>query len=164
MAKTNKSWVKALAIVPDYAGDLEIIGISNIKETIEGPGRKLVSEAKEMAASQDIPLLAEFEQGEPYERILNLAKDERCDLIVMGRRGVSQLERGLMGSVTARVIGHTSKDVLVVPEGARIAWGNILLATVGPMWIKSIPANVRRFRRRSPGSSMIHPDVLFLTS
>lgn len=137
MAKTNKSWVKALAIVPDYAGDLELFGVSNIKETIEGPGRKLVSEAKEMAASQGIPLLADFEQGEPYERIVHVAEEERCDLIVMGRHGLSHVERELMGSVTARVIGHTNKDVLVVPEGARIAWGNILLATDGSRFSES---------------------------
>jgi nucleotide-binding universal stress UspA family protein len=49
----------------------------------------------------------------------------------MGRRGTNNLDREFMGSVTARVIGHTSKDVLVIPEKSRLAWGNILLSTDG---------------------------------
>jgi len=49
----------------------------------------------------------------------------------MGRRGINNLERELMGSVTARVIGHTQKDVLVIPEESSLVWDNILLATDG---------------------------------
>ena len=51
----------------------------------------------------------------------------------MGRQGISHLERELMGSVTARVIGHTSRNVLVVPESFKWngKWESILLATDG---------------------------------
>ncbi|MHB1378636.1 MAG: universal stress protein, partial [Desulfurivibrionaceae bacterium] len=70
-------------------------------------------------------------QGEPYEQIVQVAEEENCDLIIMGRRGKNKMERELMGSVTARVIGHTSKDVLVTPEAGKLSWENILLATDG---------------------------------
>jgi nucleotide-binding universal stress UspA family protein len=40
-------------------------------------------------------------------------------VIVMGRRGLRHIERALIGSVTARVIGHTQRDVLVVPKTRR---------------------------------------------
>ena len=49
----------------------------------------------------------------------------------MGRRGTSRFERSLIGSVAARVIGHSGKDVLVVPSDTVIGWKNILLATDG---------------------------------
>jgi nucleotide-binding universal stress UspA family protein len=49
----------------------------------------------------------------------------------MGRRGVHHLERSLIGSVTARVIGHTQRDVLVVPNNTVIGWKKIVLATDG---------------------------------
>ena len=52
-------------------------------------------------------------------------------LIIMGRRGKGKMERALIGSVTARVIGHTGKDVLVIPETGKLSWENILLATDG---------------------------------
>ena len=131
LAKEDKSWIKVLSVLPKYAGELELIGISNIKETIEGPGKKLLAEAQEIADHEDVHILTNMTQGEPYDKIVHVADDENCDLIVMGRRGTHQLERELMGSVTARVIGYTLKDVLVVPEGTKLTRKNILLATDG---------------------------------
>lgn len=131
IAEEEKSWMKVVAVVPVYRGDLELTGVSNIKETIAGPGKKILAEAKALAEEIGIHVLTDLEQGEPYERIVHVADDEKCDLIVLGRRGISHLERELMGGVTARVIGHTKRDVLVVPEGASLVWKRILLATDG---------------------------------
>jgi nucleotide-binding universal stress UspA family protein len=131
LAKEDKSWIKVLTVLPNYEGDLELVGVSNIKETIEGPGKKLLQEAKEIADHEDVHILTNMAQGEPYDKIIHVADDENCDLIVMGRRGQHHMERELVGSVTARVIGHTRKDVLVVPEGTGLTRKNILLATDG---------------------------------
>jgi nucleotide-binding universal stress UspA family protein len=131
LAKEDKSWIKVLSVLPEYSGDLELVGVSNIGETIEGPGRKLLAEAQEIADHEDVHILTNMAQGEPYDKIVHVADDENCDLIIMGRRGTHQLERELVGSVTARVIGYTQKDVLVVPDGAKLTRKNILLATDG---------------------------------
>jgi nucleotide-binding universal stress UspA family protein len=131
LAKEDKSWIKVLTVLPDYRGDLELIGVSDIKDTIEGPGKKLLEEAREIADHEDVHILTNMAQGEPYDKIVHVADDENCDLIVIGRRGAHHLERELMGSVTARVIGYTDKDVLVVPVEAKLTRKNILLATDG---------------------------------
>ena len=131
LAREDKSWIKVLAVVPTYQGDLELIGVSGIKKAIFGPGQELLAEAKRIADHEEAHILTDLEQGEPYEQIVHVAEEENCDLIIMGRRGKGQLERGLMGSVTARVIGHTGKDVLVVPENGTLSWENLLLATDG---------------------------------
>jgi len=55
------------------------------------------------------------------------AEEEGRDLIVMGVTSA----RFLVGSTTARVIGYSSQDVLVVPEAAAIAWESIFLPTDG---------------------------------
>jgi nucleotide-binding universal stress UspA family protein len=50
----------------------------------------------------------------PWEAILDHAKAQQCDLIVMashGRRGVAAL---LLGSETQRVLIHSSLPVLIV--------------------------------------------------
>lgn len=137
LSRKDKSWIKVLAVLPVYDGDLELIGVKNIKETITGPGRKLLAEAQEIADSEDAHILTDMEQGEPYKKIVDVADEENCDLIVMGRKGLNPLERELMGSVTARVIGYTTKNVLVVPENTKLAWGNILLATDGSEYSES---------------------------
>jgi nucleotide-binding universal stress UspA family protein len=131
IAEEEKSWVKVVAVVPAYEGDLELTGVSNIKETIAGPGKKNLADAKRLAEKHGLHILTDLEQGEPFEKIVHVADEEKCDLIMMGRRGVSHLERELMGSVTARVIGYTKRDVLVVPEGTSLEWRRILLATDG---------------------------------
>ena len=51
-----------------------------------------------------------------YEGILEEAGELQLDLIIMGRHGYTGLTRLLMGSVTARVIGHSPVNVLVVPQ------------------------------------------------
>jgi len=131
LAREDKSWIKVLAVVPPYQGDLELLGVSDIKEAITGPGQQLLTEARQLADREGVHILTNLEQGEPYEQIVHVAEEENCDLIIMGRRGKGKMERALIGSVTARVIGHTNKDVLVIPETAKLSWGNILLATDG---------------------------------
>ncbi|MBU1405448.1 MAG: universal stress protein [Proteobacteria bacterium] len=131
LAGEDKSWIKMLAVVPPYQGDLELIGVSDIKEAITGPGQEMLAEARQLADREGVNILTNLEQGEPYEQIVHVAEEENCDLIIMGRRGKGTVERALIGSVTARVIGHTNKDVLVTPETGKLSWESILLATDG---------------------------------
>lgn len=128
LQETEKSWIRVLVVLPPYEGDLEIIGVSDIKSVLEGSSEKLIAEAKEIADSERAPIITNVEQGQAYEKIVDVADTENCDLIIMGRRGVHHFERMLMGSVTSRVIGYSSKDVLVIPRDATIRWNNILLA------------------------------------
>lgn len=131
IARSEKSWIKVLAVVPVYDGDLDLFAVGNIKETIIGPGQELLAEADGLARENGVHVLTNLEQGEPFERIVHVAHDENCDLIVMGRSGLSRLERELMGGVTARVIGHTDRHVLIVQENSSLEWDNILVASDG---------------------------------
>jgi len=134
LGRLDKSWIKVLAVMPVYQGDLELVGVANIKEAIAGPGQKLLAEAKKIADEEDVHVLCNLEQGEPFSKIVQVAEDENCDLIIMGRKGFTHLERELIGGVSARVIGHTSKDVLITPEDSTLSWQHLLLATDGSMF------------------------------
>ena len=52
-------------------------------------------------------------------------------MIAVGRRGRHGLEKVLLGSSAAKIIGHAPCKVLVVPRAARITFKNILVATDG---------------------------------
>ncbi|WMJ77603.1 MULTISPECIES: universal stress protein [unclassified Sedimentibacter] len=54
--------------------------------------------------------------GEPSDKILNYAKKEKFDLIVMGRRGFSAVKRFFVGSVTQRVISDAPCPVLIIND------------------------------------------------
>lgn len=88
--------------------------MSNIDELLKGQGEKILAEAREIAESEGVTIRTRLEEGEPFEKIIEVTQEENCDLIVMGRRGITRLERALMGSVTARVIGHTPCPVMIV--------------------------------------------------
>jgi nucleotide-binding universal stress UspA family protein len=63
-----------------------------------------------------------------YEGILEEAEAVQPDWIIMGRHGLTGLPRLLLGSVTARVIGHSAVSVLVVPRGAALGFKRVLIA------------------------------------
>jgi len=52
--------------------------------------------------------------GNPAREILKTAKRMRCDLIVMGSRGLGGVRRLLVGSTTDRVLRQASIPVLAV--------------------------------------------------
>ncbi len=64
-----------------------------------------------------------------YEGILEEVEAVKPDWIIMGRHGLTGLARLLMGSVTARVIGHSPVNVLVVPKGAPLEFKRVLMAS-----------------------------------
>jgi nucleotide-binding universal stress UspA family protein len=137
LARTEKCWVKVVSVVPSYEGDIELTGVKDIESAIKGPAEKLLAEAREIASAEGVSVITNIEQGEAYERIVDVAESENCDLIVMGRKGHSRIEKALVGCVTERVIGHTHKDVLVVPKGSAVGMDNILLATDGSSYSES---------------------------
>jgi nucleotide-binding universal stress UspA family protein len=70
-------------------------------------------------------------RGDAYSDIINEAIKQKSTMIVMGRTGRTGLERLMMGSTTARVIGHAPCNVLVIPQEAQVAFRNVLIATDG---------------------------------
>jgi len=131
LAFDEKKWITVVAINPPYQGDLALVGVSNISEVLKGPGEKNLEEAKHIAETENASIKTRLEEGEPFQKIVEVAEEERCELIVIGRRGVSGIERALMGSVTSKVIGYFKGRTLVVPEDAPLGWNTILVATDG---------------------------------
>ena len=137
LAKDEKAWVTVVSVIPRYEGDLGSMWINNIKEAMSKPCTIALSEAQKIAKGEGVAIKTVCEEGEIYERIIDLADAENCDIIVMGRKGMSLIGRSLIGSVTSRVIGYSQKDVLVVPEGSSVGWRTILLATDGSRYSES---------------------------
>ncbi|MEC4675707.1 MAG: universal stress protein [Nitrospirota bacterium] len=105
---------------------------SPLFEKTEKAIKKHLERIKARAAKENVECEIIIREGEaPYRLIIEEADKKQADIIVMGRRGRTGLTRLLMGSVTARVIGHTPRKVLVVPGTSSIKWRNIVLATDG---------------------------------
>ena len=130
-AVDEKCWITVTSVVPPYDGEIEIIGIRDIREALRKPCEEALRDARKYAEQERALIKTVCEEGEAHERIVDLADAENCDLIIMGRRGLRPVEHLLVGRVTARVIGHSQRDVLVVPNGTTVGWKTIVLATDG---------------------------------
>jgi nucleotide-binding universal stress UspA family protein len=76
----------------------------------------LVSDASRLAKKAGVREVRTLvlKDGDPAATILYAAEKQAPDLIVVGRRGVSGIERFLLGSVSSRVVNYAKCDVLVV--------------------------------------------------
>ncbi len=128
LAKTEEACLGVLSVLPSYEGNIEFIGVRDIEAVLRGPIEKRKAEVNGIASAEDASVEIFIEQGKAYERIVEKAATGAYDLVVMGRRGMHRSARMLVGSVTSRVIGHTEKDVLVIPREASMEWKNIVLA------------------------------------
>lgn len=131
LATEEKSWITVATVVPSYDGDIDLIAVGDIHEAMRRPGEEILSRANALAKKEGALIKTILEEGETYDRLVDLAEAENCGVVIMGRRGTSTADKSHIGSVTARVIGLSQRDVLVVPEGTIIGWKKILVATDG---------------------------------
>jgi nucleotide-binding universal stress UspA family protein len=125
-----KKDITAVCVAPHPKGDFQSL--------LRAACDQALASAEEIAEQENALIKTTCELGKlPHEVIVAAAEAKGCDLIVMGRSGRNILERALLGSVTARVIGYSPIDVLVVPEGSTIEWNRILLATDGSDFSKN---------------------------
>jgi nucleotide-binding universal stress UspA family protein len=83
-----------------------------LRERLE---RQLARMVPEESRHWCTPVTAVLE-GEPYQELLTFAEKNQVDLIVLGVRGHSLLEKFLVGSTTERVISRSDCPVLAVRQ------------------------------------------------
>ena len=129
---TSKAVSTALGLAKSSGGQLFVISVkepfpySAISEMQPVPPQEFYDAQERIAAERVKAVMAAaaaagvacsgstVEALHPWEAILDLAKQQGCDLIVMashGRRGMAAL---LIGSETSRVLTHSPLPVLVV--------------------------------------------------
>jgi len=96
-------------------GDADFVAVpSDIEETrnrLEKKGQNYVTEIENMASEAGVPCETTVVSDTPVEAILDYVDEHDIDLVVMGKRGRSDPDKPLLGSITNRVVG--SLDVPV---------------------------------------------------
>ena len=77
-------------------------------------GQALLDEALQELSNARLDVREKLQEGPEAESILKIAKNCQADLIVMGTRGHGTLKGLLVGSVSRKVIHHSSCPVMVV--------------------------------------------------
>lgn len=96
-------------------GDADYVAVpSDIAETrtrLEEKGEQFVSEIADLADDAGVPCETMVTANTPIEAIHEYVEEHDVDLVVMGKRGRSDPDKPLVGSITNRVIGSLEVPV-----------------------------------------------------
>jgi nucleotide-binding universal stress UspA family protein len=115
LAKKTGKPIVALYVV-DTPRLTEVIPADNLSVAWEDllikEGQKVLNDVEKKGLEIGVPVKKKLLEGIPEEIIMKEAK--KNDLIVMGCKGKSAMDRILMGSVCEKVTHHASSPVMVV--------------------------------------------------
>jgi nucleotide-binding universal stress UspA family protein len=126
LARAERAGITAVCVGPRYEGDLSLVGVGNLQATMHEPCSEAFAQAERIAREQGVSLTAIEEMGEPHDKIVAVARERNCDLVVVGMPKASVLKRLFLGSVATTVADAAPGDVLVVPLGTRFGWEQVL--------------------------------------
>ena len=118
LAKMSGAVLYTLYIVPNvsmYAGIRDVSWAESMNEHFIKEGEESNKEVVDEGKALGIEVKSFLLEGNPGEEIVDFAESNDIDMIVMGTRGVTGVNRFLIGSVAENVVRHSKKPVLVVP-------------------------------------------------
>jgi len=83
-------------------------------KTLMEESRRLLSRIKHDLKRTALKVETKVKFGSPAEKILDLAKKEKADMIVIGSRGRNGAGRFPLGGVSSKIIAYAPCEVLVV--------------------------------------------------
>ena len=123
LAKVHKARITAIHVmapyVPPTGGDgimyyPESFSPTEYKKAVEKEAARALGKVQAAAKAAKVPFDSiAVTHDQPWESIVNAAKKQKCDVVVMashGRRGIAGL---LLGSETTKVLTHSRTPVLV---------------------------------------------------
>lgn len=131
LAGSMKARLVAVSVTPQYEGNMHRWKIDNANEQLNLPFEQCLKEASETATALGLSVRTVHKMGDPCEEIVALAEEEGAGLLLMGCPKRSYVERVLLGRTTAKVIGLSPCDVLMIPENTEVNLARILVGIDG---------------------------------
>jgi nucleotide-binding universal stress UspA family protein len=100
--------------VPERHATWGIAHASKVGEDIRQLARRVLDEASGLAKANGLKYICEMREGRPAEEILKAAEQHRCDLLIIGSRGMSGERRVTMGDTGNEVVLKAPMPVIVV--------------------------------------------------
>jgi nucleotide-binding universal stress UspA family protein len=118
IAKADGAAVRLVTAYPDVPTYGETIASSakrdriDLREVAEGVLSRTAGEIE----SQGLQVMTDAREGDPAQVILDVAREQDADLIVIGARGLTGIRRFLLGSVSSKLAHHADCSLLIVRE------------------------------------------------
>jgi nucleotide-binding universal stress UspA family protein len=114
LACDEKCWITVVKVLPPNEGDLDLTGVKNIEDVLNSNGDKAVSELTAMAEREGVLIKSRIEEGVVHKKIVEAAREERCDVIIMGARKRSWIRKIFGDNTVEKVINQAPCPVFVV--------------------------------------------------
>jgi nucleotide-binding universal stress UspA family protein len=115
LAQDEKTWVTVLKVIPPYDGDLNLTGIKDIGDVLDSGAGKTLAGITATAEAEGALIKTRLEEGDVPQTIVDVAQEERCDLIILGAKKKKGLLEKLFGDhVIEKVIDRAHCPVFVV--------------------------------------------------
>jgi nucleotide-binding universal stress UspA family protein len=115
LARDEKTWITVVKVVRPFDGELNLTGIKNLNDVLDDGSHTAIAEIKRIAEAEGALIKTRLEQGDVPQRIVEVAEEEKCDLIIMGSRKKKGMLSRLFGDhVAEKVISRASCPVLVL--------------------------------------------------
>ncbi len=115
LAQDEKTWVTVVKVVQPFEGDLNLTGIKNLGDVLDDGGARALAEVRQMAEAEGALIKTRLESGDVPDRIVEVAAEEKCDLIIMGSKKKKGILSRLFGDhIVEKVIDRAPCPVFVV--------------------------------------------------
>jgi nucleotide-binding universal stress UspA family protein len=115
LAQDEKTWITVVKVVQPYEGDLNLTGIKNLHDVFDDGGDKALAEISRIAEAEGALIKTRLEAGDVPDRIVEVAAEEKCDLIIMGSKKKKGILSRLFGDhIVEKVIDRAPCPVFVV--------------------------------------------------
>jgi nucleotide-binding universal stress UspA family protein len=108
---SHEIYVLSVVQVPEPA---DLVEMDAIIDAATEHYEDFFKELRQKGAAANVPINTEVAVGHPADQIVHYAAEKGCDMVIMGHRGKSLMERWKVGSVTKRVTTYAPCTVTIV--------------------------------------------------
>lgn len=121
-ARAFNAKITALHVVPDFSPallDTAAVVKGELVKRVEFIKNESAERLEKIKKSKDIPFRILIKEGSSSKKIIEAAEEEKSDLIVMGKKGLSALEKLFIGSVANQVLHNSPVPILLTKKSKR---------------------------------------------
>jgi nucleotide-binding universal stress UspA family protein len=118
VAKGSEARLHLVTAFPDVPSYRETITSSAKADPVElrQAAENVLSRASRELEAEGMEVASHARGGDPAQVIIEVAQEQEADLIVVGARGLTGLQRFLLGSVSSKLSHHSPTSVMVVRD------------------------------------------------
>lgn len=90
--------------------------LDELESYLEGQSKEVALQTEARLKDLKLQVQSLVVKGDPAQSVLNIAEQQKCDLIIMGSHQRGAVKRFLLGSVSNYVVHHSHCPVLIVPS------------------------------------------------